>query len=85
MAKELNEDTGFKVSIKSLAGLGFVMATIIGMWFTLQADIAEAKELPAPLPPDVSLSNTTISPSPNTLPTVFEAFKSGLKSGLFDL
>ena len=54
MAKELNEDTGFKVSIKSLAGLGFVMATIIGMWFTLQADIAEAKELPAPLPPDVT-------------------------------
>ena len=29
MAKELNEDTGFKVSIKSLAGLGFVMATIM--------------------------------------------------------
>ena len=25
-----------------------------GMWFTLQADIAEAKELPAPLPPDVT-------------------------------
>ena len=24
------------------------MATMIGMWFTLQADIAEAKELPAP-------------------------------------
>ena len=24
------------------------MATIIGMWFALQADIAEAKELPAP-------------------------------------
>ncbi len=24
------------------------------MWFTLQADIAEAKELPNPLPPDVT-------------------------------
>ena len=24
------------------------MATIIGMWFALQADIAEAKELPKP-------------------------------------
>jgi len=24
------------------------------MWFALQADIAEAKELPEPLPPDVS-------------------------------
>ena len=49
MAKELSEESGFNISIKSLAGIGFVMATIIGMWFTLQADIAEAKELPEPL------------------------------------
>ena len=48
MAKELNEDTGFNVSIKSLIAIGFAMATIIGMWFALQADIAEAKELPTP-------------------------------------
>jgi hypothetical protein len=54
MAKELNEDTGFNVSIKSLVGIGAAMATIISMWFVLQADIAEAKELPAPLPPDVT-------------------------------
>ena len=54
MAKELNEDTGFKVSIKTLIGIGFAMATIIGMWFTLQADIDEAKQLPEPLPPDVT-------------------------------
>ena len=40
MAKELNENTGFNVSIKTLAGIGFAMATIIGMWFMLQADIA---------------------------------------------
>ena len=48
MAKELNEDTGFNISIKTLIGIGFVMATLIGMWFTLQSDIAEAKELPKP-------------------------------------
>ena len=54
MAKELNEETGFKISIKSLVGIGFAMATIIGMWFTLQADIDEAKQLPEPLPPDVT-------------------------------
>jgi len=54
MAKELNEDTGFQVSIKSLIAIGFAMATIIGMWFALQADIAEAKELPAPVPPEVT-------------------------------
>ena len=54
MAKELNEDTGFNISIKSLIGIGFAMATLIGMWFTLQADIADAKELPAPPDPEVT-------------------------------
>ena len=54
MAKELNEDTGFVLSVKTMIAVGFAMATIIGMWFALQADIAEAKELPAPLPPDVT-------------------------------
>jgi hypothetical protein len=54
MAKELNEDTGFQVSIKSLVGIGAGMATIISMWFVLQADIAEAKELPIAPPPDVT-------------------------------
>ena len=54
MAKELNEDTGFNVSIKTLIGIGFAMATIISMWFMLQADIADAKELPAPLDPEVT-------------------------------
>ena len=48
MAKELNEDTGFNISIKTLIGIGFAMATLIGMWFTLQADIKEAKEMPKP-------------------------------------
>ena len=54
MAKELNEDSGFKVSIKTLVGLGFAMTTVISMWFMLQADIAEAKELPIPPNPDVT-------------------------------
>jgi len=54
MAKELNEDTGFQVSIKTLAGLGFVITTVVGMWFALQADIAEAKELPIPPPADIT-------------------------------
>ena len=54
MAKELNEDTGFKVSIKTLAGIGAAMATVIGMWFMLQADIEEAKRLPVPEPPVIT-------------------------------
>ena len=48
MAKELNEDTGFTISIKTLIAVGFALSGIIGMWFALQADIAEAKELPKP-------------------------------------
>ena len=54
MAKELNEDTGFHVSIKTLAGIGAVMAAVISMWFVLQADIAEAKELPVPPDPEIT-------------------------------
>jgi len=54
MAKELNEDTGFQVSIKTLLGIGFGMATVISMWFILQADIAEAKELPIPPDPEIT-------------------------------
>ena len=46
--KELNEDTSFKISIKTLAGIAALIFTLVGMWFTLQADIAEARELPAP-------------------------------------
>ena len=46
MTKELNENTGFTVSIKTLIGIGAAISTIIGMWFMLQADITEAKELP---------------------------------------
>ena len=54
MTKELNEDSGFKISIKTLIGIGAGMAAIISMWFMLQADIADAKELPAPPDPEVT-------------------------------
>ena len=54
MAKELNEDTGFNISIKTLIGIGAGIATLISMWFVLQADIAEAMELPAPPDPEVT-------------------------------
>jgi len=54
MAKELNEETGFTVSIKTLIGIGAGITTVVGMWFALQADIAEAKELPAPPDPEVT-------------------------------
>jgi hypothetical protein len=50
MSKELNEDTSFKISVKTLIAIGVALSTLIGMWFTLQADIAEAKELPVSTP-----------------------------------
>jgi ribosomal protein S13 len=54
MGKELNENLGFNVSIKTLAGIGAAMATIISMWFVLQADIAEAKALPIAPDPEIT-------------------------------
>ena len=61
MAKELNEDTGFNVSIKTLLGIGAGMATVISMWFILQADIAEAKLLPEPPQPEIRKYNKRIN------------------------
>ena len=54
MGKELNEDTSFNVSIKTLGGIAAAIATVVGMWFALQADIQEAKELPVPPPPTIT-------------------------------
>ena len=54
MTKELNEDTTFKLSVKTLAGIAALIFTLVSMWFILQADIAEAKELPAPPDPEVT-------------------------------
>ena len=54
MAKELSEDTNVQVSLKTLGGIAALIATIVGMWFALQADIAEAKELPVPPPPTIT-------------------------------
>jgi len=54
MAKELSENTSFNISLQTLGGIAFAIATVVGMWFALQADIEEAKELPVAPPPDVT-------------------------------
>ena len=54
MAKELSEDSKFQISIKTLGGIAAGLSVLIGMWFTLQADITEAKELPLPPDPEVT-------------------------------
>ena len=45
--REIGEDTG--LGLKTIGMLLVGIATLIGMWFTLQSDIQEAKELPAPV------------------------------------
>ena len=54
MAKELSEDTAVQISLKTLGGIGILILALVGMWFTLQADIAEAKLLPEPLDPEIT-------------------------------
>ena len=38
----------FAFDIKTIGGILVLISTIIGMWFTLKADIEEAKELSVP-------------------------------------
>jgi len=54
MEKELNENTTLKLSVKTLGGIAALIFTLVSMWFMLKADIAEAKELPVPLSPEVT-------------------------------
>ena len=46
MAKQIGEETKITLDLKTIGIVLFGLATVIGMWFSLQADIQEAKELP---------------------------------------
>jgi len=60
MAKELNENhkigldidgdgkPDFSLSIKTIGAMVFAIVSLAGVWFTLKADIEEAKKLPEP-------------------------------------
>ena len=39
MAKEIGEGTKVTLDLKTIGIIGFGLATVIGMWFSLQADI----------------------------------------------
>ena len=54
MATEIGKDTKVKLSLETIISLGIVLVMGTGMWFTLQADIAEAKELPLAPDPEVT-------------------------------
>jgi hypothetical protein len=41
-------DKEIQVSLRTLGGVATLIVTLVGMWFTLQRDIAEARELPPP-------------------------------------
>jgi hypothetical protein len=45
---EVSKDSKFTFSIETLISLAVTIFMVVGIWFTLQADIQEAKELPAP-------------------------------------
>ena len=46
--KQLTSESKFSLSIKELIGAAIGFSSLIGMYFTLQADIARAMELPQP-------------------------------------
>ena len=48
MAKQIGEDTKVTLDLKTLGMIVTFVVMLAGMWYTLQADIAEAKELPLP-------------------------------------
>ena len=52
--KELSEDSKFEISLKTLGGIGVLIATLVGMWFSLNASIEEAIMLPLPPEPEVT-------------------------------
>ena len=45
---EVNKQTKLTLSLETIVSGVVTLAMIIGIWFTLQADIELAKELPAP-------------------------------------
>ena len=49
MAKELNEDTTFKMSVKTMGMIAAGIAIVVAGWYSLMAEIQEAKEKPVPV------------------------------------
>jgi hypothetical protein len=48
MAKQIGEDTKVTLDLKTIGMIATFIVMLAGMWYTLQADIAQAKELPLP-------------------------------------
>jgi len=51
---KVGKDTSINLTLETLGIVIFFIATTVGMWFSLQADIAEAKQLPKPSDPEIT-------------------------------
>jgi len=49
MAKQINEESTVTLDLKTIGVLAVGIATVVGMWYALQADIEDAKMLPEPV------------------------------------
>ena len=58
MAKELNEDTAFKMSIKTMGIVAVGIFTLVGGWYSLMQEIQIAKEQPVQI--DVNILKSEI-------------------------
>ena len=45
---EVGKDSKFTFSLETLISISVTIFMVVGLWFNLQADIQEAKELPEP-------------------------------------
>lgn len=54
MAQKIDEGTQITLDLKTIGIILFFVTTVVGMWFSLNASIDEAKELPLPPDPEVT-------------------------------
>ena len=48
MAPKIGEDTKVTLDLKTIGTIAVMIAAVVGMWYAVQAEIQEAKELPKP-------------------------------------
>ena len=54
MGQQVGEDTKVTLDLKTIGMLIAGIASLVGMWLALQADIELAKELPEPAAPEIT-------------------------------
>ena len=59
MAKELNEETTFKMSVKTMGMVAVGIFTLVGGWYSLMQEIQIAKEQPVQI--DVNILKSEIT------------------------